>query len=382
MKKIIFYSDVAEFGGHEVETLAAARYLCQQAELDVGFIFYEGNKRLSSRLLAIKEDGGRISLHPIKYYGKRLQSFRTLFSLRKITELKGLFKSIQPDRVIIASGNIETCTLGLVAAKKAGYQIVSYVAVAHKISVMGNKFGSAIRDALDDHYYSKLPDHYITISNWMKKKLIDRGVSAKISVVYNGLDLNKYIVHGKQRSRTQYGANGTKYLIGLVGRVHFPKGHDLLMRAFSQHREMLKDIRLLVVGDGPDLGRLKDMVNAHGLNDMVTFVPWTNDLTRLYSALDMLIIPSWSEGVPLVMLEAMYYSMPIVASNIDGMAEILPQAWLFKVGDRDSLVETLLAVKNGDHSEAIRKNKLLIEQEYNIDNFGAGFLKALSEGAG
>ena len=379
MKKIIFYSDVAAFGGHEVETLTAAKYLCQKAELEVGFIFYENNKRLSLKLLAIKDDGKEIALYPIKYYGKRLQSFRTLVSINKIAELKRLFNIIRPDLVIIASGNIETCTLGLMAAKQAGYQVVSYVAVAHKISVMGNKCGAKIRDLLNFYYY-KMPNYYITISNMVKMDLIKRGVCTKIAAVYNGIDLGKYSWPERDVCRSEFAPGSSQYLVGCIGRVLFRhKAQDFLVKTLAQHRKQLKDIKLFIVGDGPDLARLKNMVTLLRLSDAVVFVDWSDDLSRIYSALDMLIIPSWFEGVPLVMLEAMYYGMPIVASNVDGMAEILPQTWLFNVGDSDSLVETLLYVKKDDNSDPIRKNKLLIEQKYNIDEFGANFLKAINE---
>lgn len=380
MKKIIFYNDTSDFGGHEVVAIDAAKYLCQQTELDVGFIFYKGNKRLYKRLLAIKENGGRISLHPISHYSKRLQSFRTLFSIRKVRELKTLFRSLQPDLVIIAAGNIEISTLGLVAAKKAGYRTVSYIPYAHKISVIGKKYGAQIRNALN-YYYYKMPDYYITICNAVKRALIMRGVATKISVVYNGIELTKYSLPERDVCRSELAPGCSQFLIGCVGRILFRhKAQDFLVETLAKHRHKLKDVKLFIVGDGPDLARLKNMVTLFRLSETVTFVEWIDDLSKIYSSLDMLIIPSWFEGLPLVMLEAMYYDIPIVASNVDGMAEILPPTWLFKTGDRDSLVETLLAVKNDDNSEMIRKNKLLIEQEYNFEEFGANFLKAINEG--
>jgi glycosyltransferase involved in cell wall biosynthesis len=281
--------------------------------------------------------------------------------------------------VIIAAGNIEISTLGLVAAKKAGYRTVNYIPYAHKIAIIGNKYGAQIRDALN-YYVYKMPDYYITSSNAVKEELIKRGVATKISVVYTGIDLNNYSFLERDVCRSELAPECSQYLIGCVGRVLFRhKAQDFLVETLAKHRHELNDIKLLIVGDGPDLARLKNMVTSFRLSDAVVFVDWSDDLSKIYSALDMLIIPSWFEGLPLVMLEAMYYGMPIVASNIDGMAEILPPAWLFKVGDGESLVETLLAVKNGDNSEVIRKNKMLIEQEYNLEEFGANFLKAIDE---
>jgi glycosyltransferase involved in cell wall biosynthesis len=379
MKKILFYSDNSDFGGHEVENVDAARYLCQQPDLDVGFIFYEGNRRLYQRLSAIKENGGRILLYPISYCAKRLQAFRTMVSINKIKAMERLFRRIHPDLVIIAAGHIEHCTLGLLAAKKAGYRSINYIPTAHKVSVMGKKYGSTIREALN-YYYYRVADHYITGCNAMRRELILRGVTTKISVVYTGIDLTKYSLLERDVCRSEFALGDSQYLIGCVGRILFRhKAQDFLIETLAKNRHKLKDVKLVIVGDGPDLVRLKDMVTFAQLVDTVSFVGWNDDLSKIFSALDMLIIPSWFEGLPLVMLIAMYYGIPIVASNVDGMVEILPPSWLFKTGDSDSLVETLLAVKNGDNSEVIQKNKMLIEQEYNLKKFGTNFLKAINE---
>jgi glycosyltransferase involved in cell wall biosynthesis len=91
----------------------------------------------------------------------------------------------------------------------------------------------------------------------------------------------------------------------------------------------------------------------------------------------MLVIPSWYEGLPLVMLEAMYYGLPIIASDVDGMAEILPNQWLFKCGDSNALIETFFKVMQADNSEFIFKNNQRILSEFNVNIFGENFLEAI-----
>lgn len=378
MKKIIFYNDVPDFGGHEMRTVEAAQYLCQQESLKVDFIFYEGNRRLYESLLLIAEEGGNISLYPIKFRSSRLQGLRTLFSWKKIIRLQKLLRDLHPDMVIIAQGFIESCTVGLIASKKSGYRTISYIPFAHKISDVGKNNGGILRDFVNCYYYS-LPDHFITLSNTMRNMLVDRGVSSQISVVFNGLDFTKFKVYDRPSWAPQFDLTESVYLIGCIGRVYFPqKAQDFLVQVLSKNRQKLGSIKLLIVGDGPDLGRLKEMVASLGLQDSVTFVPWINDLSRIYSALDMLVIPSWFEGSPQVMVEAMFYGIPIVASNVDGMAEILPPEWLFKVGDAESLVDTLLAVRKMDNTGATRQNKILVEKEFTLDRFGRNFFKAIT----
>jgi glycosyltransferase involved in cell wall biosynthesis len=378
MKRLTFYCDASEFGGHEILTVEAAKYLCQQKDLEISFIFYEGNRRLGERLLLIAEEGGNISLHPIKFRSRRLQGLRTLFSWNAVIKLQKILRDLHPDMVIITQGFIESGSLGLIASKRSGYRTISYIPFAHKISDIGKRNGGIIRDLLNLYYYS-LPDHFITLSNTMRKMLIDRGVVSQISVVFSGLDFTKLKAYDRKACRLPFDRTESVYLIGCIGRIYFPhKAQDFLVQALAKNRQRLEGIKLLIVGDGPDLGRLKEMIASLRLQDSVTLVPWSNDLSRIYSALDLLVIPSWFEGVPLVMLEAMFYSIPIVASNVDGMAEILPPEWLFKVGDAESLVDTLLALREKDNTGAIRQNKRLVGKEFTLDKFGRNFLKAIT----
>ncbi|MDD1777028.1 MAG: glycosyltransferase [Candidatus Helarchaeota archaeon] len=376
MKRIIFYTDNVGFGGHEDQTVEAAKYLCSQPFLTVGFIFYEGNRKLYERLSKLTREGVPICLFPIKICTKPLQNFRTPISFSKIHTIKHLLNRFNPDMAVISPGNMELCSLGLVAAKKSGYHTVSYIPQVDKLSSYGIRFGE-LRDILNEYYYLKLPDHFITTTPQGKQTLIDRGASCPISVVNIALDLKRYRFYDKQISKAEY-ATQNEYLIGLIGRIHFHKGHDFLVQSFAKYHQEMGNIKLLIVGDGPDLGRLKHLVASEGLSNSVAFVPWMDDLSPIYSGLDMLIIPSRFDTGPLVMLEAMYFGVPIVCASV-GLSGILPPQWVFPVADTESFLKSFMAVRYGDFENEINKNKLLIEQEFAIANLGPAFLRALSD---
>jgi len=100
-KRLLFYTDAAEFSGHEVMTLEAVRYLSSRQDLKVSFAFYEGNLRLLERLEDIKNSSGNLALNPLPFRSKNLQAFRSLVTWLKSRRIEALMKRIDPDVVVI-----------------------------------------------------------------------------------------------------------------------------------------------------------------------------------------------------------------------------------------------------------------------------------------
>ncbi len=99
------------------------------------------------------------------------------------------------------------------------------------------------------------------------------------------------------------------------------------------------------------------MIASRGLSPIIRRVPWCDNPGKVYAGLNMLLIPSRFEGVPLVMLEAMLCKLPVVAANIDGMAELLPTDWLFPVEDPNAVVAQILSVKRADNTKLLEFNR-------------------------
>ncbi len=376
--KILFYDDAPEFGGHQVMTVAAVRSILEgNANIAVGFIYFEGNGRLRDILNKISADRQRLTLLPIAHSSSRLQNLRTLFSPRKIRSISRIMKDYAPNGIVVAQGRIEACTLGLVAAKKAGVPVVSYIPMAHRVGISGSHRGAAIRDMLNKRYY-RLPDAFITLSGNMAEELRARGVTQPVEVVYNGIDTAAYPFRERKKSRAKFLLEADEYALAIVGRIQFKqKGHDFLVRALAHSLPRLGKLRLMIVGSGPDESRLREIIEDCNIDSIVTFVPWSDDLSDVYSAIDMLVIPSRFEGMPIVMLEAMYYGVPIVASAVDGMKEVLPRQWLFEYGNFLSFAEAVCRVQQSDNSELILANKNRIDTDFSQQRFGVDFLKSL-----
>ncbi len=377
-KRILFYSDAGEFGGHEIMALKAFEYLAGCGGLSLHFMYYQGNKRLKRQLERIRDKADNVEIYPSRHASGRLQNIRTLLSPLKVREIGAMFRAVAPDIVVAVQGSIQGSSLGLLASKKCGYETVSYIPTAQKSAITSRGvITPIIKDAVNKFYYG-LPDRFIVPARFVKNDLLEKGVKAEIALACNSFDLSGLTKRIREKSRGKFGFQDNEYVIALIGRVNIrTKGHDFLVEAISKHRSRLGDFRFVFVGDGPDEDRLRSMIKNKGLEGVTAILPWENDLSDIYSAIDMLIIPSRFEGVPLVMKEAIYFELPVVASNIDGMAETLPGEWLFKFGDSEGLVRTITDVRQGDPSGLIKKNKETLMQQSRAQRFEAMFAEAL-----
>ena len=376
MKTVLFYSDAAEFGGHEAMTLKAIRCICGKG-ISVAVIFYEGNTRFQAALSTLTALHCNLKLVPTTIKSGALQAFRSLISVRKVRNLSRLMRRMDPDVVVVSQGRIEAGTLGLLAAKHAGLRCISYIPMAHSLHVSGKSSAIRLRELLNGYFYRR-PDEFITISRGSLEMLLARGVNRKISVVPNAISPPTPHRSDRVEFREQLGIRSHEYLAGLLGRIEFrQKAQDFLIETITRFRDQLQGFRFVFAGEGPDQGRLQSMIGARELDPIVQLLPWSESPARIYAGIDLLLIPSKFEGVPLVMLEAMSLGLPIVASAVDGMAELLPPRWLFPVGNHEAFAKRMLEVRSGDNSHILRENRIRIADEFHETKFCAGMNAAI-----
>jgi glycosyltransferase involved in cell wall biosynthesis len=136
-------------------------------------------------------------------------------------------------------------------------------------------------------------------------------------------------------------SDGTRVLLS-VGRLSREKGHADLLPLVPRIRELASGtpLRLVLVGEGPERGRLEELCRKFCLNDCVTLAGQQNDVSAYYSIADAFVLPSHSEGCPNVLLEAMAAGVPVVATAVGGIPEIATDgrdALLVKQGDAQAL---------------------------------------------
>jgi glycosyltransferase involved in cell wall biosynthesis len=379
MTSVLFYSDSPEFGGHEAMTVSAIECLCQN-DCQVFAVFWEENARLRATLEKIKASTQKLRLSPLpsRFKIRPLPAFRALISSRKIDYLRRLMKQMNPDLVIVSQGRIEAGSLGLLAAKRAGIPTVSYLPMAHPVSVSGKPVAVKLRDKVNRYFY-RLPDKFITISEEARTMLLEHG-ARHVVVVPNGIEVKTLARSDREQFREEQGFGEEKWVVGTIGRIDFrQKGQDFAFEAIRRLRGRLEDYRFVFVGEGPDEEKLKRMILKADLSEFIRVLPWRSNTCKIYAGIDMLMIPSKFEGVPLVMLEAMSYRLPIIATNVDAMAALLPHNWLFPFGDHQALIERLVQVRNDNNSELLALHQNKIAEQFNYERFCSNMIAAVLE---
>ncbi len=370
--KLVFYNDSPVFGGHEIMTLYAIEALISESDILVDFIYCQENIQLEQKLLQIKTN--KLILSKINISTRKLQGIRNHFSNKTINFIGELFLSKSADLYVIIQGDIEISSLGLMVVKKFNLPNVSYIPVPHTLKLMKAKLGG-IRDIFNSYLF-KLPSSFITISESMRKILVERGVKNPIYIVQNGVDLSRFSSNEKIEEISEL-IPKNKIILGMVGRIEFKqKRHNLLIEAIGKSEILKNKIHLIIIGDGKDKNNLKALINKYKLRENVSFFKW-QDPVKFYKRMDFLVIPSRFEGVPLVMIESIASSTPVIGSNVDGMNDILPKEWKFKHEDLLSLQQTLLKNIDSDNSLLIQKLKTKIFREMSLNVFKTNFVNKI-----
>lgn len=168
---------------------------------------------------------------------------------------------------------------------------------------------------------AKAADALITVCQALKDVLVDDlGVPAeKVTVLRNGVDLTQFSPGNRAAYRDELGVTGPT--VASVGHLIPRKGHDIVIQAMAQ----LPDVKLLIAGDGPEQRSLEALGATLGISDRLCFlgaVPY-DQIPRVYSAVDALVLASDREGWPNVLLESMACGTPVVASRCWGTPEVV-----------------------------------------------------------
>jgi glycosyltransferase involved in cell wall biosynthesis len=151
--------------------------------------------------------------------------------------------------------------------------------------------------------------------------------ASKVKIVYLGVPLEEF-----SRARTpaeiadarrELGLGDDEFAVGTVTRLHESKGNSYLVDAAAKVVAARPRTRFFLVGEGPLLGELERQAAALGLADRFVFAGFRRDVARTLSAFDLSVFPSLWEGTPLTVFEALAMGKPIVATDADGLADVL-----------------------------------------------------------
>jgi sugar transferase (PEP-CTERM/EpsH1 system associated) len=299
----------------------------------------EGRRRGQSVAVVCLESPGVLA-NQVEAQGARLESLHKPYGLRLelFGRLRALFRELRPD--VVHTHQIGALFYAGPAARRAGVPVVVHTEHGKhydrrgRTRWLGRLAGlHALRFfCVSADIAAEAEMHHIV----RRRKLL---------VVPNGIDTERFRDGADANLvRTSLGIPHGAPLIGTVGRLCEIKRQDLLIRAFQQVRARPADAHLLLVGDGPWMGQLRELVAGLGLTDRVHFVGYQPRPAPYLQAMDVFALTSRSEGMPLVVLEAWAAGVPVVASRVGGLPELIDDArigLLVDFGDEAALAHAL-----------------------------------------
>jgi glycosyltransferase involved in cell wall biosynthesis len=185
----------------------------------------------------------------------------------------------------------------------------------------------------------------VTVSESLKSRL-PQAARRKTVVIPNAVDRAEVEPGSQARDvRAEFGIADRAVVAGVVGRLSPEKGQLCFLRALDLVRLEFPQVVGLLVGDGQDRAMLEAEAKELGLDKAVFFAGHTGCVGDFYRAMDVLVMPSLSEGMPNVALEAMMFAKPVVASRIGGVPEVVVDGetgFMAKAGDADALALALM----------------------------------------
>jgi len=291
------------------------------------------------------EDDGRNSLPAagIKtlYLGFKPQRLR-LHNLSLLRRLKQLMD--ENDIQVVNCQQHRTTPLGVIAAGMAGNK----PAVVSTLHGLGT--ATSIRRKLLNWFLYRSLHRIIAISRGVSEDIrrSNWGLSAdKVATVQNGLNYDRFLeplARGEAR-RQLFPEVPDGFWFGTVGRLSPVKNHATMFDAFQRVTHELPNSFLLVVGDGELRQELETQCEFLGIARQVFFLGWRRDIPKVLKSLDVFLLPSLREGLPLALLEAMACGLPVVASAVGGIPEVVEDedfAQLVAPDDSHGMAEAML----------------------------------------
>lgn len=194
-------------------------------------------------------------------------------------------------------------------------------------------------------------------------------------ILNNAVDTARfaYSVSNAEKIRRKYGVK-TKYLIGHIGRFTVQKNHSFLIEIFSELCKIRKDCTLMLVGNGEFLEGIKNKVSALNLSENVIFVDFQEDIYKYYSAMDLFVMPSLFEGLPITLIEAQANGLSSLVSDavtkecdLTGLTQFYPlSAGCLKWAEKTSEMLDVGRKNNVDVKEKLEKSGFSLKNQANV----------------
>lgn len=346
-------------------------------------VVYEQSKRLKQKNYSPNIVTSRIqTTRNYRYDGINVECYESLnmgfrlgipYVIPTLTSLPIFIKAVKSSKIIHAHGHPYLSSL--LAGKLAKQYSKPFVLTQHNTYIDYNNFFDTV-EKINDYTVGKenlrQADKIIVISNATKNYVLNLGAKpSKVKLIYNGVDLKRFqaVPKVKEEMRRKLGIPQNAIVVLTVRRLVYKNGVDTLLESANIAIKKNPRIVFLVVGKGPDMNSVQTQIKQLGIETnfkLAGFVP-DEELAAYYNTADLFVLPSKSgEGLPLVALEAMACGLPVIATNVGGINEILINKFgrLVPPNNPQALSEAILEFAEIDFTPSKSELRALVEEKY------------------
>jgi len=311
-------------------------------------------------------------------YIQLVQSQRDVSFIKEIKlvmELYKIFKKIRPTVLHLNSSKLGGT--GAVIGRLAG--ITNIIFTAH-----GWAFNES-RPQWQKIFFYKL--YWITIMLSTKTICVSKQtyeqisflpfIKKKLEIIYNGIQVPEFYssTEAKKLLNEQFSfLDVDKKWIVILAELHYTKGHDLMFEAIVPLQKMLEGYQIICIGSGELDGKLRSNIHYKNLEKQVFFTGFVKDAPLYLKAFEALILPSRTEALPLSILEAGLARIPVLASNVGGIPEIIMDSengFLFEkenVSELQSKIQTLISLPDTERGKITENLSQKITENFSLQN--------------
>lgn len=207
-----------------------------------------------------------------------------------------------------------------------------------------------------DTFIARRADKLIAVSDEIARRMKLAGIDPKkIQIIENGVNLNRFIKNIASDSiKESLGIKKETLVIGTVGSLTKEKGHIYLLKAVPKVIASFPEVLFLFVGDGRERNKLERIASNLGIEDKVIFVGMRKDIPEILSILDVFVLPSLNEGLPIALLEAQAARIPTIATRVGAIPHVIEEGVTGKMvspKDPETLSKALVQIL-GDRNSA------------------------------
>lgn len=232
-----------------------------------------------------------------------------------------------------------------------------------------------------DRYVLRKYSRVVAVSDEVRNRLLKSGVrKERVSLIRNGIDLRPF---GAALTSRRARADATP-VVGWIGRLSHEKGADIFLRAAARVLAQVPGVAFVVAGDGPERDKLESLIDELGIRRSVSMLGRRDDMPAVYALLDVMVVSSRQEGLPMAILEGMASALPLVATAVGQVPSVVLDGrtgLLVPPEDLDRLAANIVDLLRDPARRASlgAAGRQLVQDEYSAERMATDYIAVYEE---